>query len=81
MRRSHLNGLVALLVGLSVLFGAGCRVKKSPTRDKVQKDALPKIELNEPWKARGALPGPVQDNWLELFDDPVLAALVAEAVR
>ena len=80
MRRSHIIGPTALLVCFCVLFGAGCRVKKAPPRAKVQSDALPKIELNEPWKARGAIPGPVQDNWLELFDDKELAALVTEAI-
>lgn len=79
MRHVHAL-LAALLVGLCVLSGSGCRVKKPPVRAKIQKDALPNYTLAEPWKAPGAIEGPVQDDWLAQFNDPELTALVNEAV-
>lgn len=78
MRNAH-KLLAALLVGLCVVSGAGCRVKKPPARAKIQKDALPNYTLVEPWKAP-AIAGPVQDDWLAQFNDPELAKLIDEAV-
>lgn len=72
--------LAAMLVGLCVIAGAGCRVKKPPARAKIQKDALPNYTLTDPWKSPVAIEGPVQDDWLAQFNDPALTALVNEAV-
>jgi len=70
----------AVLVVVCLISGSACRVKKPPSRDNIHKDALPNYALTEPWKAPGAIMGPVQDDWLAQFNDPQLTALVKEAV-
>jgi NodT family efflux transporter outer membrane factor (OMF) lipoprotein len=72
--------IAATLILVSTFAVAGCRVKNPPTRDKVQRDALPNVTLTEPWKARAPLAGAVPDDWLASFNDPQLTALVNEAV-
>jgi NodT family efflux transporter outer membrane factor (OMF) lipoprotein len=62
----------------AVLFG--CALKTPPTTAEVVEQALPKATTIPPaWRAdpRG---GAVTDDWLKSLDDPMLAAIVAEAI-
>jgi multidrug efflux system outer membrane protein len=75
LTRAVLVIAVAAMVAL-----AGCALKAPPTHDAVVEQALPATTRIPPaWQA-GPAPGPVADDWLKTFDDPVLDALVAEAV-
>jgi len=65
----------AIAVGL-----AGCALKTPPTVDDLRRDALPHTNIPPAWKAPGGVAAPVADRWLATFDDPVLSALVAEAM-
>lgn len=65
--------------GVLLVLAAGCALKTPPEREEIQRQALADIELPGSWQAAG-LPGTITDNWLASFDDPVLSALVAEAV-
>jgi len=59
---------------------AGCALKTPPTHDEVVDQALPKDTRIPPaWRAdpRG---GEVTNDWVKSFDDPVLDAIVAEAM-
>jgi NodT family efflux transporter outer membrane factor (OMF) lipoprotein len=80
MRCKETRTLSLLLIGLFALALPGCATKKPPARTKIQSDALSKIALTEPWKARGAVEGAVPDDWLASFGDDQLTALVTEAV-
>ena len=65
---------------LAVALLAGCALKVPPTHDEVIVQALPRETGIPPaWKAVAAT-DPVADNWLQSFNDPVLSALVAEAI-
>jgi len=65
---------------LAVALLAGCALKVPPTHDEVIVQALPRETRIPPtWKAAAAT-DPVADNWLQSFNDPVLSALVAEAI-
>ena len=67
-----------LLVVAAVL--AGCALKTPPTHTDVVGQALPKETRIPPaWRAdpRG---GEVTNDWVKSFDDPVLDAIVAEAI-
>ena len=63
---------------------AGCAIQAPPTVDAVRKDALPSTTIPAAWKASDAAAtvqaARVADDWLATFDDPVLNALVAEAL-
>jgi multidrug efflux system outer membrane protein len=71
------RGVVLLLAGGLL---AGCALTTPPTQTEVLADALPSSTTILPaWQAE-AEAGPVADDWLKSFDDPVLEALVAEAL-
>jgi NodT family efflux transporter outer membrane factor (OMF) lipoprotein len=58
----------------------GCALKPAPTHTEVLGEALPaQTQVPSTWKAE-ASSGPVDDGWLKSFNDPVLDALVAEAI-
>ncbi len=59
---------------------AGCALNSPPTRDDLRRDALPHTAIPETWKAGGSAAAPVADHWLATFNDPVLSALVTEAL-
>jgi len=58
----------------------GCALNPPPTAGELQKDAMPHTTVPAAWKAGSGAPAPVPDRWLASFDDPMLAALVAEAI-
>jgi outer membrane protein, multidrug efflux system len=65
---------------LAVAILAGCALKVPPTHTDVVDQALPKGTTIPPaWKA-DALPGAVGDDWLKALNDPMLSAIVAEAI-
>jgi NodT family efflux transporter outer membrane factor (OMF) lipoprotein len=57
-----------------------CALKPPPTTEELQKQALPHTTVPSAWKAGGVLSAPVIDRWLATFGDPVLLALVDEAL-
>ena len=63
---------------------AGCAIQAPPAVEAVRKDALPSTTIPATWKASDAAATDqatrVADDWLATFDDPVLDALVAEAL-
>jgi outer membrane protein, multidrug efflux system len=59
---------------------AGCALKSSPTQPEILGQALPETTKTAPaWKA-GTGTGAVTDDWLKSFNDPMLDAIVAEAM-
>lgn len=72
MMRTVLLFVVALL--------AGCALKVPPTHPDVVDQALPKTTRIPPaWRADPAI-GELTNDWLKSFNDPVLNAMVAEAI-
>lgn len=72
--------LLSLIFCAAVFFLAtGCALKSPPWREEIQQQALANIDLPAEWAA-GGYPGIPADNWLALFEDEQLSALVAEAV-
>jgi len=65
---------------VAVLMVAGCALKVPPTHTDVVDQALPKDTRIPPaWRA-GSPGGDVANDWLKSFNDPVLDAIVAEAI-
>lgn len=59
---------------------AGCALQTPPTHTEVLEQALPEgTQIPFAWKA-DARTGAVADDWLKSFNDPVLEAIVAEAI-
>ena len=72
--------MMRALLFLAVLFVAGCALKVPPTHDDTVDQALPKTTRIPPaWRA-DPQSGAVASDWLRSFDDPVLVAIVAEAI-
>lgn len=67
---------IATALGLAA---AGCALKDPPASEDLRRDALPHVAVPGAWKG-GGTPAPVVDRWLASFDDPVLPALVDEAI-
>lgn len=68
------------VVALTAVILAGCALAPAPTRDDVLKKALPeKTEIPPAWKAAGGAEQ-VTNNWLKSLNDPMLEAIVAEAI-
>ncbi|MEC5384729.1 TolC family protein [Uliginosibacterium sp. H3] len=69
---------------LSLLLIAGavaaCVTKSPPSAVDIQKEAMPHTTVPADWKGRAGGSQPVVDRWLASFNDPVLAALVDEAL-
>lgn len=61
---------------------AACATKSPPTRAQIhdQSGSLTNLPLTHPWKAAVVSTNASQDGWIAAFDDPQLAALVAEAM-
>jgi multidrug efflux system outer membrane protein len=59
---------------------AGCALNPPPNSSELQRDALPHTAVPAAWKAGGGAAAPVADRWLASFNDPVLSALVDEAM-
>jgi NodT family efflux transporter outer membrane factor (OMF) lipoprotein len=73
--------LLRVVVAAVAVAVAGCALNPPPTSSELQKDALPHTTVPTAWKAGAGGAGvPVADGWLATFSDPVLSALVAEAL-
>jgi NodT family efflux transporter outer membrane factor (OMF) lipoprotein len=74
--------LIISYLAILALFSltSGCATKPPPDRETVQKEALPNAAISGRWKAGNSQSNPVEDNWLALFNDPQLDALVIEAI-
>ena len=71
-----MRSLLAIAV-LAALLG-GCALKEAPTRPELLEQAFPaSIDIPPAWRA-GQQPDAVPGNWLALFNDPALAAVIAE---
>src|SRR5262245_15747071 len=71
---------VRVLVVIVAAALAGCALKTPPTHTEVVDQALPAhTRIPAEWKA-DASTGPVADDWLKSFNDPMLDAIVAEAI-
>ena len=69
-----------LAAGLVATMLAGCALNAPPDAAAIKNEALPTMQPPAEWKAPGAGPGPVADNWLAEFQDEQLNAAVAEAI-
>lgn len=85
--RGSVSSRAALLCAFAVvpvlLFSAGgCATDDPPSLKEIQEQAgLNALGLDKPWREGGAEVGCARDNWLATFDDPQLAALVAEGMK
>ena len=59
---------------------AGCALKTPPDAAAIKEQALPTMQPPAQWKAPGAGPGVVADNWVAEFHDEQLSAAVTEAI-
>jgi NodT family efflux transporter outer membrane factor (OMF) lipoprotein len=59
---------------------AGCALKPPPSHEQLQQDALARSGIPVAWRAPGGIAQSVTGDWLASFNNPVLTALVAEAV-
>jgi hypothetical protein len=66
---------------LSDVFLTGCATQSPPTRTEIhrQSGTLTNLTLTNAWKAAVVSANAIQDNWLAMFGDAQLDALVAEA--
>jgi len=66
-------------LGVVVLLGA-CAIAPAPEREQIVDQAMPTVVAPGEWSAAAAA-GRVPQGWLQTFDDPLLEALVGEALR
>jgi multidrug efflux system outer membrane protein len=74
--------MMRLFPAMAVLAAllAGCALKEPPTRPELLQQAFPQhIDVPPQWRA-GQQPDAVPGDWLALFRDPALAAVIAEAM-
>jgi len=79
MPATRIVGRWALAVGAAGAI-ASCAIKGPPPAADIQREALPHTSVPADWKGRGGPAQPVADRWLVSFNDPVLSALVDEAL-
>ncbi len=70
----------ACALALSALAATGCALREAPPREDTQRRALPNLAPPAQWAAAPAPAGAVADDWLGGLDEPLLKALVAEAL-
>jgi len=79
MRSAMTLAKLAMAVGAAGAI-AGCAIKGPPPAADIQREALANTTVPAGWKGKGGLAQPVDDHWLASFNDPVLSALVDEAI-
>ena len=79
MTVGRIVGRWALAMGAAGTI-AGCAIKGPPPAADIQRDALVHTTVPAVWKGSGGLAQPVADRWLDSFNDPVLSAMVDEAL-
>ena len=73
--------LSRLIAGLITVMFLGCTSTPSPITEEVVEEALPEAtEVPETWATLAEQAGPVDNGWLQSFQDPQLEALVEEAL-
>jgi NodT family efflux transporter outer membrane factor (OMF) lipoprotein len=75
MGLAHRLGSVLIAAALS-----GCALKAPPERAEIAKQALPNLQVPSTWTASGGAAGTIVETWLAGFHDPLLEALVREAL-
>ena len=68
-----------LVSALAAVVLSGCAIGTPPNADEARAQSLPNLTVPGRYAAGGATGG-VRDNWLASFNDPVLEALVREAL-
>jgi multidrug efflux system outer membrane protein len=76
---ARLNWQTVLAAALAAAV-TGCALQAPPTRADLQRDTLPHTALPPAWKAGGDPAAVRPDAWLDSFNDPLLSALVTEAL-
>ncbi len=79
MRAGHIVCRWAVAIG-AVGAIVGCAIKGPPPATDIQREALANATVPAGWKGSIGLAQPVIDRWLDSFNDPVLVALVNEAL-
>ena len=79
MSVDRIVGRWALAVGAAAVI-AGCAIKGPPSATDIQREALAHTTVPTDWKGKAGPVQPVIDPWLVSFNDPVLSALVDEAL-
>ena len=69
------------VIVLGWLVVAGCALNQPPPTEELRTQALPNVKTPERWTAEHAASSAVADGWLASFNDPVLDALVREAIE
>ncbi len=78
-RSAGLGSKTAILLALAI---AGCELATPPDQQALLQAALPESSaIPVAWSTEGAPASAVGGNWVASFNDPVLADLVAEALR
>jgi NodT family efflux transporter outer membrane factor (OMF) lipoprotein len=71
---------VRFTVAICAIAAAGCALNQPPPVAELRGQALPNVKTPPQWTTPGAAATPVADGWLASFNDPVLNALVREAL-
>src|SRR4051812_19591058 len=79
MSSVRIVGRWMLALGAAGAIGGGA-LKGPPATADIQREALADMTVPSAWKGTGGPVQPVADQWLVSFNDPVLSALVDEAV-
>jgi NodT family efflux transporter outer membrane factor (OMF) lipoprotein len=82
--RPYAGHHAAVLAAAMAAALGGCALQSPPPRDELQRQAMPHTSVPTQWRAGGGQSGaaaqPALGRWLASFDDPVLSALVDEAL-
>jgi NodT family efflux transporter outer membrane factor (OMF) lipoprotein len=70
----------SVVVAVLVAAMTGCALQPPPTRADLKRDTLAHTAVPAAWKAGGDSAAPLPAAWLASFGDPMLTALVAEAL-
>src|SRR3954468_10707627 len=68
------------IVGVLLVFTAGCAVRKPPSQKDVVNKALPNATPIPPAWRTSSIAGQVSNDWLKTFQNPQLEAIVSEAM-
>jgi len=79
MRAGRIVGRWTLAIGAAGAI-VGCAIKGPPPAADIQREALVHTTVPAGWKGSAGPAQPIADPWLDSFNDPVLVALVDEAL-
>jgi outer membrane protein, multidrug efflux system len=75
-----MRGIHTVIVFSSIALAA-CALNQPSPSEELRAKALPNVKTPERWTAQSVASAAVADNWLASFNDPVLDALVREAIE